>query len=364
VDQRFSGDTTAAPNRVETYACDAPVRHDGPEDIWELVIDQPGQVAVVQRGGTAITDTFLLSACNEGACVAELGAGGCAPPVDRVSGVGGVLPPGTYYLVVETPLGGEGDYELELVWEPPFDNWRACEIPQAPTVLETEVASSWNLSDAAFCTAVCADGTSCNIDPACPDGSTCLPNPNSTAVGCSFAMYVAVPCGTSFHIPFFDTEGGHVRIYDIFGGAYVDLTALSGGGWFQMGDEIIWQDADCVTGSDPRWNETVTDVSFERPQGICGLFRLEFIEHSGNVWQLYANCTGDAMAQFNIYDSLCGALASYDPLPNVSIVSASATTDCPDIHVSYTLRNDGCRDAVDFPLVLMDDLTVVSTEIV
>lgn len=343
-----SGDTTGLPNVIEVYGCDPAAILDGGEEIWEVVLDQPGQIAMSQTQGTPVQFS-LLSSCNEGACISS----------DEASSCGTMLDAGTYYLVVDSAAGGETPYELLAMFEESFNRWDACELPVLPdTTLETECSPFWNLSDEAFCKYNCADFTSCDPDGApCADGSACAPNPLAVGVDCVFAMYVTVDCGTELHLPFYDAEGGHVRIFDIFNGVYLDLEARSPT-WAQSGTEIQWQDADCGSGSDGRWNEVVTDVSFQRITGLCGIFRLEFINHSGNVWELFANCDGSRLAGFNICDNLCTALGGYAPLPNLSIVSVDESYNCPEVSVTYEVRNDGCVPARDVEVELQDGGTL------
>lgn len=350
--QQVAGDNSAGANSVEIYSCDPGNLYSSPEEIWEVVLDQPGQIAVVQTDGEPL-DFFFLTDCNEGSCAGAAGGGACSTPLE----------PGSYWLVVDG-TGASGPYELLLIYEEAFNRWDVCEDPVPPdTEIDTVTSPFWHLTDNAFCKYDCDDGTTCWPDGvACPDMSACTPNRMALGVDCTFAMYVTVDCGTALNLPLYDCEGGHVRIFDVFTGEYVFLEARSPT-WGQMGTEIMWQDLDCQAGSDPRWNEVVTNVRFERPEGLCGIFRLEFINHSGNVWELFANCDGTRTPAFNISDSLCSALAGYRPVPNLSITDVTESYDCPDVTVSYEVRNDGCVPARDVEVVLSDG-TDIYTDLV
>lgn len=325
----ISGDNTGT-GRVQEYSCAPGLIHPGDEEIWQIIVPEDGQVAVHPTAGSNHAYR-ILTGCNEGACVSGTGSDCTA-----------TLPAGTHYLVVDSTDGGS-PYEASVVFDRWFNPWRSCENPEAPTTITDTSSAEWHFNDGAFC----------------------IEDPNSInhPDGCTFAMYLTANCGTALHIPLYDVEGGHLRVFDVFRGEYVYLIAQSPR-WRQEGTEIQWQDPDCSTGLDPRWNEVVTDIFFERPEGLCGIFRLEFINHSGFVWDLYSNCTGSGEPGFMIHDSLCRALADYSPLPNVSLVDATAVHDCPDMTVTYTLRNDGCAPVRDFPVQVLDGGIVVATDIV
>lgn len=328
----ISGDTTGAPNRVDIYACDELSTLPGGEHIYRIDMPLDGHLGVYPITGNATY--YFLSSCNEGACV---GGNTCAQ----------FLTAGTYYLAVDS-AGLGGPYEALIVFEEPFNRWSVCEQPVGATTLATTSSPFWNFSDEGFCWDFPGPPTNINY----PDG-------------CTFAMYATVRCGTAMHLPFWDCESGNIRIFDVFRGEYLDLTAISDTGFFQQGTEIIWQTDDCVAGSDPLFNETVVDVFFDRPEGLCGIFRIEFpYRHSGFVWELYANCTGARSPGFDIHDSLCTALANFFPLPSVSLISASGDYACPDVTVTYTVENTGCIEANNYPVVLSDGPTVVYTDII
>ena len=328
--QVLSGDTAAGLALADGYSCAPDLLLDGRELVFELILPADGELGVRETVAGSGLSWFVLEDCNEGNCVGDT-AGTCPS----------VLPAGVHRLVVDSPAGAEAPFELELVFSEPQGHWSDCEelqvFPQ-PDPLPT-VLTEWNFSDNAYCH---QDPESLNY----PDG-------------CSFGMYVAVRCGTSFHVPLHDVESGHVRVFDILRQEYVELTAESTSGWVETGTDISWQD--CI-GDNPLWNEQTTDVWFENADGLCGVYRLEFPEHSGNVWDLFANCSGDNAPQFPIFDSLCGALEAYQPLPELTLESASLLTDCPSWSASYVVRNDGCVGAAGFAVVLLDDGVPVGEE--
>lgn len=330
--QVITGDTTTGTNSAELYRCDLTTPYDGPEIVYELVLPTPGQIAIRQTAGAAGLSFFVLDNCNEGSCRGLATEG---------FGCGAELSAGTHYLIVDGAAGAAGAFEAEIVYEEQFNRWSACQDPGAGTSLTDTVKTEWNFDDGAYCY---TDTASRNY----PDG-------------CTFAMYVTAACGTELHLPLFDVEGGHIAIFDVFGGQYVDLTAESTGGWSDSGQEIQWEDC---PGTDAQWNNQTTDIWFQRAEGLCGIYRLEFIKHSGFIWDLFANCTGTNTPQFRIHDSLCGALADYSPLPNISIASVDAVYNCPDITVTYEIRNDGCLPANDIDVVLADNGVTVQTDVV
>src|SRR6185369_5495476 len=192
------------------------------------------------------------------------------------------------------------------------------------------------------------------------DGAFCYTTPSSHNYpdGCSFAMYTVVQCGTAMHVPLYDVESCSLRIFDVFRGAYVPLSAVSTGGWSMNGIDIQWQDCG---GNDMRWNNQTTDISFQDPNGLCGVFRLEFDNHSGFDWQLFANCTGSSNGEFDIHDSICGAFAEYSPLPSLRLLDATVVRNCPDVAVTYTVLNAGCGLARDIPVRLLDAGVEIAT---
>jgi len=339
VDSRFgnlqsvSGDTSTGTNDVVAYACDPTTEYDGPELVYEVNLRTPANVIALQTGGTSGLSFFVLDSCNEGACVS--------------TGCGARLAAGTHYIVVDGAAGAAGPFTMSVIFEPLFNRWDACEEPcvdnncTGVTLITDTVNTLWNFDDKAFCY---TDPDSINY----PDG-------------CTFAMYVVVDCGTEMHIPLYDVESCHMRIFDVFRGIYQPLSAVSTGGWSANGIDIQWQDC---SGFDFRWNEQTTDISFANPTGLCGLFRLEFVNHAGFVWELFSNCTGSRVGEFNIYDSACGAFQEYSPLPNLGLVNASIVTNCPDATITYTAVNDGCGLAHDIPVTLFDNGVEVGTDII
>jgi len=325
--QAISGDTNDGVNAVSAYACSGAVL-DGPELVYELILAEPGHVVAVQNGGVAGLSFLVLADCDEATCSGI--------------GCGSALSAGTHYLVVDGAAGAAGAFDVSVLFEPTLNRWDLCETPYAggPTLPTDTVSDFWSFDDFAYCF---SDPASHNY----PDG-------------CTFAMYALVQCGTSMHIPLFDVESCHMRIFDVLKGRHVELSAVSTGGFSMSGYEIQWQDC---SGMDARWNEQVTDISFADPTGLCGIFRIEFDDHAGFVWELLSNCSGAREPHFDIHDSLCSAFGAYAPLPSLSLVSATVAEDCPEIEITYTVLNDGCSVAHDVPVRLLDAGVEVATDV-
>lgn len=328
VRQFVSGDTTTGASSVDVVACDLAGIHDGRELVYEVVLPRAGQVAIREPGGPSGHAFFLLDSCDESACAGKL-AGSC----------GAVLEAGTHYLLADCAAGSEGPFALELVFDDVFNRWSACEEPNLSTSPGDTVRTVWEFNDGAYCIS--------------------SPESHNHPDGCAFAMYATVRCGTEFHVPLYDVETGHLRVFDVFRGEYVSLDAVSTGGWTQSGTDISWED--CV-GSSELWNNQTTDISFSRADGVCGVYRLEFANHSGFVWSLFANCTGESLGGYPIFDNLCDAVAAFEPLPDLVLASASATVSCPDITVTWEARNEGCAPARDVTVTLLDNGAAVATD--
>lgn len=332
--QAISGNTSNDADSVSATSCRPGAFLRGGDELWQLELPTAGRVAVRQDAGTG-QSVYLLAACDPSTCIGRFGDSACAQE----------LPAGTYWLLVDQPEGQEGKYDLTVVFEEQFNRWQDCQDPMAPTIPGVPSAPALHLADHAFCIS----------DPRHRN------HPN----GCGFAVYVETACGSELHFPMWDVEGGRVRVFDVLRGRYLDVTAISSGGFFTSGTSVRWQDPDCVDGGDPRWTNQVTDVSFRAPGDACGIFRLEFLpDHSGNVWDLYSNCSGIATQGFLLHDNFCDAVAAHRPLPELSLLAASATAPCPDITVTYTLRNDGCGAVSNFPVVLRDGTTDVHGDLV
>jgi len=140
----------------------------------------------------------------------------------------------------------------------------------------------------------------------------------------------------------YDVESGHISIKNCDKGTYEYLTASSSGGFHVAGTIIQWQD--CL-GTDPRWNDTTTDISFSDPVATCGVYRLELYDWGGNIWSLFANCDGSADPGFWIFDNLDDARASLVMYPELSISNLMVTGICPDYTVGADISNAGCKTA-------------------
>jgi hypothetical protein len=166
-------------------------------------------------------------------------------------------------------------------------------------------------------------------------------------------MYVVAECGTRMTIPLYDVETADIQIKDCANDRYVDLEADSEFGWSAgPATNINWQDC---TGSDPRWNNVTTTVYFYGSPNVCGVYRVEFRDWGGNIWSLFANCTGTNDPGFYIYDNYPEASTSFRLLPELSISDIGVTGVCPDFQVSFSVTNTGCVET-DAPVCIKSDL--------
>jgi hypothetical protein len=140
-------------------------------------------------------------------------------------------------------------------------------------------------------------------------------------------------------VPLWDNETGNIQIKNCETGTYEWLTAASTGGWSMSGTNIQWEDCG---GLDPRWNNQTTDISFDDPVALCGVYRVEFIDWGGYVWDLFANCTGTNDPGFFIYDNLSEARFSHHLRPELSISNVNVSGICPNLIVGADVTNTGC----------------------
>jgi hypothetical protein len=84
------------------------------------------------------------------------------------------------------------------------------------------------------------------------------------------------------------------------------------------------------------------DITFEGSPTLAGVYRMEFFNWGGYVWNLFANCTGDAWPGYEIYDNECDALNAYKPCPELGILPVpSVRGSCPNPHLDLVLENVG-----------------------
>jgi len=339
-----SGDTGNGINDTEDYACGKGPVYTGRELVYELINPLDQDVTVELQNAEAGLEIFLLNTCDESDCL----PGGSSVTCQRD------LAAGTYFLVVDGVDGAEGAFDLEVTCggsiDPPshtFSDWLTCEPDSdGPRPDETY----WHFISGLYC------GTHCD-----------------------FAMYVVAPCGVTFHTPLWDVESGHLSVYSLFEGRYIDLTAETGNGGFSpltdnpTGDRsgvddaqtdvangdirIDWQDSRCpeesLAGFDPRFNEQTMDITFEGSPTLAGVYRMEFYNWGGFVWELFANCTGEAFPGYKIFDNECDALNAYEPCPETAILPTPLVRgSCPDPHLDLVVENQGWT-AGSTPLVVL-----------
>ena len=349
--QVVSGSTVGQPALVDRYAC-SELMLDGPEEILSVSLSQPATLYAHLESSEPGLQSVLLGSCDEGDCPPS--GGGCREG----------LAPGSYTVAVDGEAGVAADYDLELwCFEPEtLARWHSCEgtnnANQQPLDGSVTARDIWQFNDP---------------DNYCPDG-------------CDFAMYVVVECGEEFHLPFRDVESGHIRVYDILRGEYVELEAENNlpasdpNYVFMTGNDIQWvsdgcpsapPDPDCTDinpgGCDERYNDRVMDVRFFGSPSVCGVYRMELLGWGGFVWDLFANCTGTNTPGFTIYSNICDALSSWNALPELQMTEVVVTDfeNCPgSAEIEVTLVNTGCQAAVDVPIRIDNSTGDPPTDIV
>jgi len=323
-----AGDTSAAgrSNRVLAYSCGVDT-YAGNEQVYLLTLTQPEVIRFdLTDTGSREMDLFVLSSCSQCECL----AGGRED-------VKASLRPGTYTIVVDgfTPAD-DGPFTLtatctSCVDPDKHERWIICENPDDPSITpSTTSAFTWYFDDCDYCR---------------DSGNPCFTSP------CTFDMYIVAECGAEMHMPLWDNESGDLRIYDMMAEQYVYLYAQSTGGWSAQGYEIAWQDC---SGMNPNWNNVTTDIWFYGSPTLCGIYRAEFVNWGGFIWELYSNCTGTSSPGFRIFDNYCEALANYDPYPVLSVESMTISGTCPTYTVDYAISNAGCSPATTTVVVNSD----------
>lgn len=220
--------------------------------------------------------------------------------------------------------------------------------------------------------------------------------------GCTYTFYALVECGREMHLPLWDMEGTDLRITDVLTGQPTSLRCINGTAAAQAageqpppviqgdccgtpGVEMWWGPPFDVT-DDPepgrvRWGldegcpnisqqydlngnglecselpgcgglldrispgeQQVMDCYIQREEGLCGIYRLD-ITSGGFIWSLFANCDGTDTPQFQIFNDCTQAWAAFNPLPELAVENLAAVSGCPDIELSFDIRNIGCAD--------------------
>ena len=202
--------------------------------------------------------------------------------------------------------------------------------------------------------------------------------------GCDYTFYVSAECGSELHFPLFDFNGGQFRITNVVTGEPVSLRCVNSTARAEagLGDYEYVMEQTCpscfppeqqwwsppfdqtdnigVGGMDwglpfcdgldaydvdlppdgvqcdevpcggelaflsPGAGQTM-DCFIEDPGGLCGLYRVDVVSGAGR-WDLFANCDGSDVPEFEIYRDCTQAWASWDSL--IAIAGADLYS-CP-----------------------------------
>ena len=336
-DSIVSASTAGGTSSVTRYAC-SPVDLPGPERAYRVQVPPGTAHLIVELQTDADLVAHVLGSCDEGDCEGGPGRLTCATSPAA----------GEHVIVVDgaSPAGGAYTLSVRCDQGPVFDRWTTCTRARTagqapgcgisnpwPTTNATTAAPMWSFDDGAFCVS---------------DAGHVAHPFYLAGDDCTFAMYVVAECGTTMNIPLCDNETASMRVYDVLRGQYMDLTGTSldpACPWTMSGTRVGWQDC---AGTNCAWNENVTTISFDGSPTLCGIFRLEFTNWGGFVWDLFANCSGLNEPGFMIYDNLCEALQSYSPRPELSIVNPVLSGACPSYTLDFELHNTGCTPATGF----------------
>jgi hypothetical protein len=150
-----TGTTVGGSDLFDAYACSPGTNEAGLERVYEVVLPTPGFLAATLSGitGTTDVDVHLLSDLDPNACI-DRGHWDAA----------GLLPAGTYYVVVDSwvdamGVSREGDYTVRFE-HTPFDALVAYGLD--PLVMErslTAFDTAWNAGETASLTYTIADFT-------------------------------------------------------------------------------------------------------------------------------------------------------------------------------------------------------------
>ena len=158
-----------------------------------------------------------------------------------------------------------------------------------------------------------------------------------------------------FHLPFWDVESGHIRIFDMLRGRVrgpsrprTTCPPSDPNYVFMTGTDIEWiSDGSCPTGNPAaatrRYNNRIMDVRFFGTPSVCGVYRIELLGWGGFNWDLFANCTGRDAPGFMIYSNVCEALAAWNalaPAPDRRR-RGDQLGDCPSPPASSHARQHG-----------------------
>ena len=108
----YTGSNADGADNVSLYGCSSNVfnvENNGPEVVHSFTTTEEGLVDIQLTGLSANLELFLLSSCDRGSCLAFSQNSSLGD-----ESISTVLPPGTYYIVVDGFNGAVGDYTLQL----------------------------------------------------------------------------------------------------------------------------------------------------------------------------------------------------------------------------------------------------------
>jgi hypothetical protein len=124
-----SGNTIDLPNNVTTYGC-VGWNESGGEQVWLFVLSEPRVVTLTLATPMGCDlDVFMLSACDPAACVKS-----------NNFTITGLIPPGSYYIVVDGFNGAACAYTLTTACDPVTIGW--CNVQWPPTLTTTAGVAS------------------------------------------------------------------------------------------------------------------------------------------------------------------------------------------------------------------------------
>jgi hypothetical protein len=211
---------------------------------------------------------------------------------------------------------------------------------------------------------------------------------------CTYVFYVLSECGREMHLPFSGLEGAEISVTEVLTGEQVPVRCRNEAARnpplvytvcddplgdttyvypeFDMADTTVgWgleegcrtradldldgdRQVTCneLTPTNPN-GQVVIDVSpgdaqvvdchVEAADSLCGIYRIE-ITSGGWYWKFSANCDGEPLEQFPLYDRCFDACQAWTPLPELN-VSVPTATACPSVELCFRYENLGCGDA-------------------
>jgi hypothetical protein len=243
-----AGDNTGAANTADFYSC---VGWDetGGEIVYEMVIAEGAcqMVTGTISGMVADLDIFLLSACDENACI-EYG---------NDTFTSDCLEPGTYYIVVDGYFGAQSPFTLAVDCVP-----CDCPVPPCcPSTFHTDIFD-FNESDHGFQTMACGGasvwqwGVPVGIPGVACDGAVVTnvlgtvlagPYPNLAGEIAAIGPVMIEPNGACMELcHFYDIEnnydGGNVKVSTDGGATWTLVTPA------ELYDATLYTYAPCVPG--------------------------------------------------------------------------------------------------------------------